>query len=110
MEIRRLDEQRAFSEEKLRKLPLFETGRFFLDVYCLLPGQVQKPHAHESSDKVYLVIEGSCRFVVDEAVETHGPGTAILAPAGSVHGVENIGDAPARLLVWMSPPPGASVG
>lgn len=105
METRRIDEVRGFAEAKLAKHNLFQTPRFFLDVYCLLPGQAQKAHVHADADKVYVVLEGRCRFQVDEEREEHGPGTAVFAPAGRVHGVENAGDAPARLLVWMSPPP-----
>jgi len=50
--------QRRFDAAKLQKLNLFETERFFLDVYCLEPGQAQKAHAHAGSDKVYAVLEG----------------------------------------------------
>jgi len=102
---RQIDDVRGFAADKLAKHNLFQTGRFFLDVYCLRPGQAQKPHAHTDADKVYVVLEGRCRFHVDDAVEEHGPGTAVFAPAGSEHGVENAGGADARLLVWMSPPP-----
>src|SRR5438445_158935 len=41
--------------DKMRKENLFQTGRFFLDVYVLAPGQSQAPHAHAGSDKVYAV-------------------------------------------------------
>jgi len=105
VDIRRIDDVRGFAEEKLCKHNLFQTERFFLDVYCLRPGQAQKPHAHEGSDKVYVVLEGRCRFRVGAEVEEHGAGVAVFAPAGSVHGVENASEADARLLVWMSPPP-----
>ncbi|WP_373048135.1 cupin domain-containing protein [Vulgatibacter sp.] len=105
MEIRNIDDVRQFAAEKLRKHNLFQTERFFLDVYCLAPGQEQKPHAHEDADKVYVVLEGRCRFTVDGAAEEHGPSVAIFCPAGSSHGVINAGAGPARLLVWMSPPP-----
>ncbi|MCZ6823318.1 MAG: cupin domain-containing protein, partial [Deltaproteobacteria bacterium] len=50
-----------FSSEKMQKVGLFSSERFFLDLYCLEPGQSQKPHAHDGSDKVYLVVEGRGR-------------------------------------------------
>src|SRR6266851_3871894 len=50
---------RRFSPDKLQKLNLFETERFFCDVYCLEPGQEQKAHAHAGSDKLYAVLEGA---------------------------------------------------
>ena len=94
-----------FSDEKMKKLNVFQSSRFFLDMYCLRPGQSQRPHAHATSDKVYVVLEGTCRFRVGAEVEEHGPGIAVLAPAGEEHGVENAGAEPARLLVMMAPPP-----
>ncbi len=95
----------GFSEEKLKKHNLFQTERFFLDVYCLRPGQAQKPHAHADADKVYVVLEGTCRFTVGDQTGEHGPGAAVFAPAGSQHGVLNPGPENARLLVMMTPPP-----
>ncbi|MFL5300522.1 MAG: cupin domain-containing protein [Anaeromyxobacteraceae bacterium] len=82
LDVKRLDVRR-FDAGKMQKLNLFETPRFFCDVYCLEPGQAQKPHRHEGADKVY----------------------AVLAPAGLDHGVENAGPARAALLVFMAPRP-----
>jgi hypothetical protein len=42
---------------------------------------------------------------VGAETEDHGPGTAVLAPAGESHGVENPGPDDARLLVFMAPRP-----
>ena len=106
MDVRQIDDVRGFAEGKLARHNLFQTGRFFLDVYCLRSGQAQKTHAHADADKVYVVLEGRCRFRVDDEVEEHGSGVAVFAPAGSIHGVENAGAEDARLLVFMSPPPG----
>jgi mannose-6-phosphate isomerase-like protein (cupin superfamily) len=105
MDARSLDSFSSFSNEKLKKLNVFETGHFFLDVYCLKPGQFQKAHAHGGSDKVYVVLQGTCRFTVGGEAADYGPNTAILAPAGVSHGVENSGSADARLLVMITPPP-----
>jgi quercetin dioxygenase-like cupin family protein len=105
MDVQHLSSFASFAEDKLKKHNLFTTPRFFLDVYCLQPGQAQKPHAHADADKVYVVLEGTCRFTVGDEEATHGPGAAILAPAGSPHGVRNDSAEPARLLVMMTPPP-----
>ena len=105
MNVQHLSAFTQFAEEKLKKHNLFTTERFFLDVYCLAPGQAQKPHAHEGSDKVYLVLDGKCRFTIGVEQATHGPGAAVLAPSGVPHGVVNDGPEPARLLVLMTPPP-----
>ena len=50
--------QRRFSDEKMRKVNLFETGQMFCDVYCLRPGQAQHVHTHADATKFYYVIEG----------------------------------------------------
>lgn len=105
MDARPLSAFATFADDKLKKLNVFQSDRFFLDVYCLKPGQAQKPHTHATSDKVYVVLEGTCRFRVGAEVAEHGPGTAVFAPAGSEHGVENSGQDGARLLVMMTPPP-----
>src|SRR6185436_8371026 len=96
MEIKRFDIRR-FSDEKLQKLNVFETPRFFFDVYCLNPGQSQKPHRHEGSDKVYAVVEGEVVVQVGEETATIGKGQSVLAPAGEDHAVENRGTEPAAL-------------
>lgn len=108
MQTRQLSELTQFSDDKLKKHNLFTTPRFFLDVYCLEPGQSQKPHAHAASDKVYVVLDGRCRFRVGGETAEHGVGTAVIAPAGVEHGVDNISGDNARLLVMMTPPPEAT--
>jgi mannose-6-phosphate isomerase-like protein (cupin superfamily) len=102
--IQRLDVRR-FDAAKMQKLNLFETSRFFCDVYCLEPGQAQKPHRHDDADKVYAVLEGQVLARVGSESATLGAGEAVLAPAGLDHGVENPGPARAALLVFMAPRP-----
>ena len=107
MKVARWDESaRAFSPDKLVKVGLFETERFFLDLYCLEPGQAQKPHAHEGCDKVYLVLEGRARVQVGNEERALASGEAVLAGSGEVHGIANDSDARLVVLTFMSPPPG----
>ncbi|MFQ5988633.1 MAG: cupin domain-containing protein [Candidatus Methylomirabilales bacterium] len=101
----KLEERQRFSPEKMVKAGLFETGRFFCDLYCLEPGQLQKPHSHLNSDKVYMVLEGQGRFRVGEEERDLGVATAILAPAGVEHGVVNLGPGRLVVLVFMAPKP-----
>ncbi len=96
---------RRFDAGKMQKVNLFETPRFFLDVYCLEAGQAQRPHRHELSDKVYVVLEGEVVVRVGDESATVTAGTAALAPAGVDHGVENRGPGRAALLVMMAPRP-----
>src|SRR5438309_3379795 len=96
---------RRFAPEGLQKLNLFQTPRFFADVYCLEPGQEQKAHAHEGSDKVYAVLEGRAEVRVGDETATLEPQQAALAPSGSSHGVRNPGPDRLVLLVYMAPLP-----
>jgi quercetin dioxygenase-like cupin family protein len=101
-------EQIAFRADKLNKVNLFEVPQFFMDVYCLEPGQEQKPHTHGDAAKVYYVLEGEGVFLVDGEERTLGPGNAVLAPAGDPHGVRNDSAERLTLLVLMAPNPNAS--
>jgi quercetin dioxygenase-like cupin family protein len=106
MDVKYLSTLIDFSSDKLKKHSVFQTPRFFLDVYCLRVGQSQTAHVHVESDKVYLVLEGSCRFTIGDQTAVHGAGAAVLAPAGTQHGIDNVGPDNARVLVLMTPPPG----
>jgi mannose-6-phosphate isomerase-like protein (cupin superfamily) len=90
----------------MAKTNLFETERFFLDVYGLEPGQSQSPHAHEGCDKVYVVLEG--KGAIRVGGETHGvaSGDAVHAPAGVEHALENPGPGRMVALAFMAPHPG----
>ena len=98
----------AFSAEKMKKVGLFETAGFFLDLYCLEPGQAQKPHAHEGCDKVYLVAQGRARVKVGDEERVLEAGEAVLAASGEVHGLHNDSGERAVVLTLMAPPPGTS--
>ena len=104
LETKRIDVRR-FDPAKMQKLNLFQTPRFFCDVYCLEPGQAQKPHRHEGADKVYAVLEGEVLVRVGAEQATLGAGAAALAPAGVDHGLENPGPGRAAVLVFMAPSP-----
>ena len=95
---------KRFSPEKGQKIGVFRTERSMTDLYCLLPGQIQTPHVHETSDKIYYVIEGRGHFKIGQEEREFSSGTAVLAPASSEHGVENRGPDPLVLLVVLAPP------
>jgi quercetin dioxygenase-like cupin family protein len=97
--------QRRFDAAKMQKLNLFQTERFFCDVYCLEPGQAQKQHAHAGNDKVYAVLEGSVIAQIGSEERELQVGDAVLVPAGEEHGVVNRSAARAALLVFMAPKP-----
>jgi mannose-6-phosphate isomerase-like protein (cupin superfamily) len=105
LESKRVDAEISFSEEKMKKNSLFDSPHLFYDAYCLLPGQSQKLHAHEGSDKVYFVLRGTGRFTVGDDEEDLGEGYAVIARAGVPHGVRNETEQNLVLLVTMAPRP-----
>ena len=101
----RLRDHARFSADRMAKITLGATARLHLDLYALEPGQGQRVHTHDDQDKIYVVLEGRGRFSVGSADEMLEPGEAIVAPAGTPHGVANESGARLLLLVLVSPPP-----
>lgn len=97
--------QVRFLPDKLAKIALAGTERFQLDLYCVAPGQAQKPHTHTAQDKVYYVLKGAGRFSLAGSEEMLKEGEALVAPAGVEHGLENVGPDPLLILVMVVPPP-----
>ena len=105
MNIVQLKDYETFADEKMKKLNVFETPRFFCDVYCFEPGQVQKAHAHGDQDKLYFVLEGQGTFQVGSESQILEEGQGTMAPAGEEHGVVNHTGQRLRVLVFMAPNP-----
>lgn len=96
-----------FAPDKMQKINLFETPQMFCDVYCLEPGQSQKPHAHAGATKFYFVIAGRARFTLGAQTRELGAGALAWAAPGELHGVENVSGERVTLLVAMGPNPNA---
>lgn len=105
MNVINLTDYQQFSNEKMKKNNIFQTPRFFCDVYCFEPGQEQKGHIHGEQDKVYLVLEGQGKFKVGAEEKILGPGQGTMAPAGEEHGVRNHTDGRLKVLVFVAPNP-----
>ena len=79
----RVKDHAKLQSDKMAKIALAATPRALLDLYCVAPGQEQKPHTHDDQDKIYVVLEGQGRLRVGGAEDTFGPGEAVIAPAGA---------------------------
>lgn len=101
----RVRERAAFQPDRMARVGLSTTERTQLDLYCLEPGQSQKAHTHDAQDKIYVVLEGRGRFTLGDAEATVEAGEAVVAPAGTPHGVANDSGARLLVLVVVSPPP-----
>ena len=102
---RKITDAIQFANDKMKKNGVFETERFFCDLYCFEAGQSQAPHTHDGSDKVYYVVQGKGVFRIGEEEKELGEREIALAPSGQRHGVENRGADRLILLVFMAPKP-----
>jgi quercetin dioxygenase-like cupin family protein len=105
MNVITLSDYQQFSQDKMKKNNVFQTERFFCDVYCFEPGQEQKGHVHGDQDKVYLVLEGQGTFQVGSDTRILDAGQGTMAPAGEQHGVKNHSSRRLRVLVFVAPNP-----
>ena len=105
MEVVNFESLVLFSDEKMQKIPLFNSEKYFCDLYCLRPGQDQRVHTHAESDKIYVVVRGSGSFRIGGEECELKSGQAVIARPGEAHGVRNAGEQDLVLLVFMTPKP-----
>src|SRR5438309_11156878 len=103
MTVLTLHDFKQFSPDKMKKNNLFQTPRFFCDIYGFEPGQAQKGHVPSDQDKVYIVLEGQCTIQVGTEERVLNPGQAVSAPAGMEHAVRNHTQQRLRGLVLVAP-------
>ena len=105
MEVRRLQDLIRFSDDKMQKVPVFDSTKYFCDLYCLRPGQDQRIHSHAESDKIYYVLQGKGTFHIAGEERDLLEGEMVIARPGQDHGVKNASDQELVLLVFMTPRP-----
>jgi quercetin dioxygenase-like cupin family protein len=101
----RIEDHVKLDVSRMAKIALATTERAQLDLYCVAPGQSQKPHVHADQDKIYYVLEGAGRFSLAGKDERVAAGEALVAAAGIEHGLVNDGTDPLLVLVVVTPPP-----
>lgn len=105
MKVVTLTDFQQFAGDKMKKNNLFQTERFFSDIYCFEPGQEQKGHFHGDQDKVYIVLEGQGTFQVGTDYRMLEAGQGTMAPAGEEHSVKNHTSHRLVVLVFVAPNP-----
>ena len=105
METRDVGRLIRFSDDKMQKIPLFDSAKYFCDLYCLKPGQDQRIHSHPESDKIYFVLRGKGTFHIAGEEQELGPDEIVVARPGEPHGVRNAANEDLVLLVFMTPRP-----
>jgi quercetin dioxygenase-like cupin family protein len=105
MDVRNIQDLIRFSDEKMQKIPVFESPKYFCDLYCLKPGQDQRVHSHSESDKIYFVLRGRGLFHIAGEERELVEGETVIARCNQDHGVKNASAADLVLLVFMTPRP-----
>jgi quercetin dioxygenase-like cupin family protein len=98
-------EHAAFDPERMAKQTLFRSERVLVGLNCFEPGQQHALHAHEDMDKVYHVLAGNGRFLLDAEDVPMEAGMMLVAPAGMPHGIRNDGEGRLIVLAVLAPAP-----
>ena len=97
----------AWRPDKMGKSTLFESPRVLVGLNAFEPGQSHALHVHAGMDKVYHVIEGEGRFLLEGRELPMKTGDLLVAPEGIPHGVRNTGSSRLLVLAILTPAPAA---
>jgi quercetin dioxygenase-like cupin family protein len=95
----------AFDPDKMGKATIFQSDRLLVGLNCFEPGQEHRLHTHEGMDKVYHVLSGRGRFLLDGRELDMEAGMMLVAPEGVGHGIRNTGDERMVVLAVLAPAP-----
>ena len=98
-------EHAVFEADKMGKSTIFQSERLLVGLNSFEPGQEHRLHTHAGMDKVYHVLAGWGRFVLDGRELDMEAGMMLVAPEGVPHGIKNTGDERLVVLAILAPPP-----
>ena len=78
--------------------------RFLITVVDVKPGGSTPVHEHRTVESMYYIIEGRGEVSSRRERKVVGPDTAVYFPAGSAHGIRNVGRTRLRYLSCHAPP------
>jgi len=94
----------AFGNEILFKLMADHTGgTLTVGLATVPPDGGPPPHVHYADDELFLILEGQYRFLINGQWTDVGPGGVVYLPRGVTHAFQNVGAAPARHWVLLTP-------
>src|ERR1700722_3412841 len=68
------------------------------------PGGGPPPHRHRIEDEIFLVVDGTVRFLANgEWSKPLKPGTIVYTPRGAIHTFQNVGETPCRQWIMATP-------
>src|SRR5207237_339736 len=70
--------------------------KFIITVVDIRPGGSTRLHEHRTVESMYYILEGRGEVVSGHEKKILGPDTAVYFPAGSTHGIRNVGKARLR--------------
>ena len=79
-------------------------GAYVLSEARVLPGGGPPPHIHHREDEAFFVLEGEITFLLGDKKVVAVAGTFIQGPRGIPHAFKNESNAPARMLLQLTPP------
>lgn len=79
-------------------------GAYVLSEARVLPGGGPPPHIHHREEEAFFVLEGEITFTLDGRKVVAGPGGFVQGPRGIPHAFKNESNAPARMLILVTPP------
>jgi quercetin dioxygenase-like cupin family protein len=91
--------------DKMGKSTIFQSPRLLVGLNAFEPGQSHALHAHAGMDKLYYVLEGEGRFLLDGRELPMAMGDLLVAPEGVPHGVTNTGVQRLLVLAVLAPAP-----
>lgn len=78
--------------------------KFMITVVDVKPGGSTPLHKHETVESMYYVLEGRGEVMTAKEKKVLGPESAAFFPAGSSHGIRNVGRGRLRYLSCHAPP------
>jgi mannose-6-phosphate isomerase-like protein (cupin superfamily) len=105
MDVVNLSRSRRFLRERPMHVTLFDRPRLVCDLLCLEGGQTETRRGFDSSDMLFVVIEGAARIRTGAQSEELQEMDAVLIPPGVDTTVENTGDGQLVVLVTVTPKP-----
>lgn len=75
-----------------------DTPRFNLGIIDFAAGRELEQHVHAEEDDSFYVLAGELVVTFGDDEVVAGPGTFVLVPPGTLHGLRNDGSEPVRVL------------
>ena len=78
--------------------------KFLITIVDVRPGGSTRLHEHRTVESMYYILEGRGEVLSGREKKVLGPETAVYFPAGSTHGIRNVGRTRLRYLSCHAPP------